>query len=333
MLKDPTRRFAADARAGTYARRKARVAQRRYVRENWRLLLASLAAGVVIVLLPMPFVGGPFLHGLMLGLVLAGGAGAVAMLVVVQTGTGPTMAGELAEQWTAQALHPLQAHGYRLVNHMGINGRGDADHVLVGPGGLFVLETKWSASGLDEKRLTTGRAQAEQAARRTWLQVKPHGVQRATPVLVLWGEAGAELRMSTGVRRQGDTFVIAGPHLQRWLLARQRGELSDLQVDSVFDQLCRIAADADLHEAPVPDSLESLWWKGLLAVALAVGAFYGLLLVDDLGLAAFGSSALVLLALGWFIARRWRLVGRAIMAGSAGALALGAVALAVALLR
>lgn len=95
---------------------------------------------------PALVLGGDFVRGLALGTSLAEVAGALVVLVVIQTGTGPTMAGELAEQWTAQELRPLLKHGYRLANHVDVDVRGDADHVLVGPGGLYVLETTWSAT-------------------------------------------------------------------------------------------------------------------------------------------------------------------------------------------
>ncbi len=51
---------------------------------------------------------------------------------------------ELAEQWTAQELRPLREHGWKLVNHVGL-GPGDQDHVVVGPGAVVLIETKWAA--------------------------------------------------------------------------------------------------------------------------------------------------------------------------------------------
>lgn len=65
--------------------------------------------------------------------------------LVLLSGTAPLMMGELAEQWTAQELRPLTKHGWRLVNHFGL-GYGGQDHVLVGPGGVVLLETKSSAT-------------------------------------------------------------------------------------------------------------------------------------------------------------------------------------------
>jgi hypothetical protein len=61
------------------------------------------------------------------------------------TGTASTMMGDTAEQWTAQELRPLSKDGWRLINHFGLTSD-DIDHLLIGPGGVFVLETKWSST-------------------------------------------------------------------------------------------------------------------------------------------------------------------------------------------
>lgn len=335
MSRDPYRHFAADARAGTFARRKAREDQRNYVRKNWRWLLGGYAMVLAIALVPMPFFGGPFSHGLMLGLALAGGAGALANMIVIQTGTGPTMAGELAEQWTAQELRPLQDHGYRLANHVSIDRRGDADHILVGPGGLFVLETKWSASEWKEDRFFADPlAQVEKKARNTWLQVKGHGVANAVPVLVLWGQAAKEINAGPGVRRKGETYVVAGPHLKRWLLGRQRGALTGEQVAAVFEQVCAIADRADKVEAPVPPSVGALYARALSALTLAVSACMAPLLLVRFGFVTYAVSACVLAMVGWgLLVRGRRLPGWAVLIGSTGALGVGAVALLTALTR
>lgn len=179
--------LASSERAGTFARRKARTRQRDYLRRNWKILLPLFAGLAACGVVPAVFTGPDFLQGLLVGLAVAGSAGAVAALVIIQTGTGPTMAGELAEQWTVHELHDLLAHGYRLVNHVSVDGRGDADHVLVGPGGLFVLETKWSADPFrpDQPWTQDQVRKLETRARRTWLQLKRHGVPAVTPVLVL----------------------------------------------------------------------------------------------------------------------------------------------------
>ena len=86
-----------------------------------------------------------------------------------------------------EELKDLLEHGHQLVNHVVIDGRGDADHVLVGPAGLFVLETKWSATPYrpDDPRLANTVGRLERRAKNTRLQFKRLGAETVTPVLVL----------------------------------------------------------------------------------------------------------------------------------------------------
>lgn len=314
------KQMASVGRAGTYARRKARENQRAFLRKNWRWLFGSYLVLTAIGAAPLLLGGSDFWRGLWLGLVLAGVAGLLVTIIVIQTGTGPTMAGELAEQWTAQELRPLEAHGYRLANHVNVDSRGDADHVLIGPGGLFVLETKWSATEWDQSdrffaeplRQVTGRA------RSTWLQLKPHGVAGATPVLVLWGQAAKPLAATTGVRRNGKVVVVAGSHLRKWLLSRAPGVLDQHQIDAAFDEVCRIAARADKREAPVPPSVHTLFWRAVSAAAAWSAALLLSLWSLRYGSLGYGVLTLVLVGLGVVVWRRWsRWIGIGMAAGSA----------------
>jgi hypothetical protein len=325
--------LAADSRAGTAARRKARLAQRSYVRKNWLRLLTGYILLVAIVAIPaFLFEDRDFLRGLALGAALAGTAGLIVTTIVIETGTGPTMAGEYAEQWTAQELRSLLDHGYRLANHVDVDGRGDADHVLIGPGGLFVLETKWSASPWEptDRFFAAPVAQVQARARSTWLQVKRYGVEDVTPVLVLWGKAAKELSEGPGVRRNEDTYVIAGDNLRRWLLARPRGVLTQEQVDVTYQAVSKIAARGDRTSAPVPPSVRLLYWRAVSTFGLASATFLAPLLLARFGLLAYLIGAVGLVLAGLFLTRRNRVLGLGTVAGAGGSLAVGLVAFAVA---
>jgi hypothetical protein len=333
--KSPYQNLASDARAGTFARRKARLDQRRYVRKNWRWLLGGYVGLVSVGLASMLFIDEEFVRGLVLGLAMAGGAGAMANTVVIQTGTGPTMAGELAEQWTAQELRPLQKHGYHLANHVDVDGRGDADHVLTGPGGLFVFETKWSASEWKADRFFLGPLeQVGSRARNTWLQVKRHGVESVTPVLVLWGRAATALETGTGVRKHGNTYVVAGHHLRRWMLGQAPGALTSQQVQAVHADIRAMAGRADKVAAPVPPSLATLYLRAAITAITAGGAFLAPLFLARFGLASYLISAVALAVTGALLVQRGaRIPGIALVTGACASLAVGAVAFAVALSR
>lgn len=322
------RSLASSDRAGIFARRKARTRQRDYLRRNWKVLLPLYAALVACTVAPALFTGHHFVQGLLVGLGIAGSAGAIVALVIIQTGTGPTMAGELAEQWTVQELQDLLDHGYRLVNHVSIDNRGDVDHVLVGPGGLFVLETKWGAEPFkpDQARIQDHVRQLERQARRTWLQLKPRGVPDVIPVLVLWGEAGRELTAATGVSRIGDTYLIAGKELRRWLLGRAAGRLDLDVVDRAHEHLCRLALQTDAREQPVPASVEQIVMGGLRFAGIAGAAF----LLPWLAVVYLHPATLLLapalMAAGLVARRRDHMLANAVVAGAAASCLLALVA-------
>src|SRR5687768_2762874 len=107
------RQLSSDARAGIWATGKARRAQRRVVRLNWRLLLAVFALIAGPTLLALPFIPGDFQRGLFVGVGFTAATSVVAYFVTQVTGTGSTMMGATAEQWTASELRPLRKHGWK----------------------------------------------------------------------------------------------------------------------------------------------------------------------------------------------------------------------------
>jgi hypothetical protein len=54
--------------------------------------------------------------------------------------------GAIGEQWTAKSLRPLEARGWVVLHDLPAV-RGNLDHVVVGPGGVFLLDSKrWRGS-------------------------------------------------------------------------------------------------------------------------------------------------------------------------------------------
>lgn len=144
------RELAGDDRAGLFARRKYRAAYRQYLRKAWPYLtvggLAAFGATAVVAVL----IHGGFERGVVVGFGAAASVAALAQWVVLASGIGPTYMGETAERWTAGELRRLQRSGWWLINHFNLD-YGDLDHLLIGPAGVFVIETKWSAFGWKER--------------------------------------------------------------------------------------------------------------------------------------------------------------------------------------
>jgi len=174
----------------------------------------------------------------MVGGGLVGVASALWLWVVQVTGTAPTMMGDLGEQFTAAELRTLSRSGWSVVNHVLLQTR-DIDHVLVGPGGVIAVETKWSSLPWTvdppENRIRDAvesiRAHARQLT--LWHSLKSLGVGQVRPVLILWGARADEipLTLADGVP------VAGGPAARAWLATLGSDALTDEQVRRAWEAL------------------------------------------------------------------------------------------------
>jgi hypothetical protein len=232
------RTLAGDDRAGSWARARARTTQREFLREHW-LLFGSAVGGSWLVAavcgLAMP---NAFMQGLVVGAALVAAPVSVWVLAVQITGSAPIMMGDQAEQWTAQELRPLHRRGWLLINHFSL-GVNDIDHVLLGPGGAFVVETKWSGStwesGLGTQRQRDAARQADLRARslRLWHPFKSRGIP-VTPLVVLWGRGLSSWSAPHQIRQIDSVTVLAGPALREWTEQLGVGVLSPSEIEHAW---------------------------------------------------------------------------------------------------
>jgi hypothetical protein len=308
------------------------------IRSQWRLLALLIAASLALFGVAVIFANGPLQRGVILGTGVTLTACAAVGLVVLTSGTGPLMMGELAEQWTAQALRPLHKHGWKLVNHFGL-GPGDQDHVVIGPGGVVLVETKWGGTPWDvDGRDTFFRRALDQTARNArqlalWHGVAKHGHPEVDAVLVVWGPAARKLSESPVRRHESGVVVMSGDHLEDWMHRRGRDRLSPAQVDGVVAEIDRHLVRRDERERtvrPMPRSLGEMVQATLAGLGLAAAGFlltsWLLRLLKSLpvwlavGLALFGVSELVRRR------SRWRWEARAFQFALGGLYLLTAVA-------
>jgi hypothetical protein len=272
------RKFAGDGRAGVFSRAKARQAQLQYVRANWRMLSTIAAAGIALFGATSALTPSVFESGFILGAGLAGVAGLIAHWVTRVTGTAPQMMGDLAEQWTASELRRLRRLGWRVVNHFSLR-PSDIDHVLIGPGGAFAVETKWSAYPWTvdppEPRLVRAMQQAEDNARdlSMWAEFKAAGISAVEPVVILWG-AGTGL--IPPISRFGRVAVGAGPGAGQWRAGLTGDELSQSQIETAWHALDRQLGIRDPRDKALnslPPSVTGLAMTGLFSLIAAALAF------------------------------------------------------------
>lgn len=80
------------------------------------------------------------------GVVLTTAASMYVHFVVVVSGSTHLLMGDLGEQWSREELEGLQRGGWRIIHRVLFRRADDIDHVAIGPGGVVVIETKWSSA-------------------------------------------------------------------------------------------------------------------------------------------------------------------------------------------
>jgi len=134
--------------------------------------------------------------------------------------------GAIGEQWTGRALRELETQGWRIFHDLAAS-YGNIDHVVVGPGGVFLLDSKrWKGSVTVEadsavvRRLEdpdlhwrfTSTAHVKGLAREVHecIRASTRATVWVTPVIVVWGD------FAQGVGGDKCTFVH-GDALAQWL--------------------------------------------------------------------------------------------------------------------
>lgn len=226
------------------------------------------------------FMPNDFMKGLVVGAAMVAGAGGVWLLTIQVTGTAPMMMGDQAEQWTAQELRKLTPRGWRLVNHLAL-GVDDIDHVLIGPGGAYAIETKWNGSswrsgyGLARQRDAVSQARANSRALALWHQFKSRQIP-VHPVVVLWGQGISQWPEEDHIRSIDGVLVVIGPALGLWREHLDSDALDEAQIDAGWVAMADHAARRDPIEAakhPLPTSLAGWAVRCSLAVTTAAVAF------------------------------------------------------------
>jgi hypothetical protein len=213
---------------------------------SWPVFPAIAAVAVPYVLfltlLPTPPWWGGFCAGLLVGALSV----AAMWLVHLYSGSHNALFGTLGEQATADVLQSrrMRRSGWRLVNGLAFANHGDVDHTLVGPGGIFAVESKWTNQSweFDSKgripALERALIQARLGARRITSTLRAHHVASQSavyPAIVIWGP-GAPI-IAGGLVELDGVAVFEGRKLRSWPLGSEDTLLSPDDVESVFRAL------------------------------------------------------------------------------------------------
>ena len=225
----------AKRRAGRSPARRARELQLELLRElRWGLAaLAAICTSFTVAALL-------FSHNVLItfavGVFDASVIWLLALFVIEATGCTTWRLGAEAESWTADEIAKLGS-GWRTVHAIGI-GSGDVDHVVIGPPGVFALETKrksspWTRADLQRGgRVDGAKDQAQRSAKAVRSRLRSYDREvEVTAVVVLWG------RTQEGVLGDGGRIaVVHGSDLRRWL-CKQPVRHQAVDVDGVADTL------------------------------------------------------------------------------------------------
>ena len=159
------------------------------------------AGGLLVYLLPNPE------NWFLAGAVVCCAPWTIALVVRDELGLSGMAMGGAAEERTSRELRRFArvesraGRTWHVLDHVLMDGY-DIDHVLIGPGGVFALETKWSAGGWADPwppdRLEKAANQAHENARhvKSLLRAESHRSDVAVdPLVVLWPSRPAGLRL------------------------------------------------------------------------------------------------------------------------------------------
>jgi hypothetical protein len=165
--------------------------------------------------------------------VLAEVAAIAAMLVLyprIDRGLDRRLRGVRAEEHVGAILDSLAASGWRSLHDVP-TGRGNIDHVAIGPGGVVTVETKSYSGALSLARLD-GRWLRQAYAERKLLEELIG--ERVDALLVL---SNAYL-IERGISRQRGVLVLSSRLLSRHL-TRRRCVYSPAEVEALHDRVVR----------------------------------------------------------------------------------------------
>ena len=154
-----------------------------------------------------------------LGMFVGIGLTAVPLLVVqlkISTGIAARALGAEAERWTAEELDKLDPNQWKVFHDVPVRW-GNVDHVAVGPGRVYAIETKWTTA---KGRFREGAAQqAAKQATQLQKELSSRGVDRPVlPLLVIWGNGVADtLEHKPELDKQSQTRIVAGATATDWL--------------------------------------------------------------------------------------------------------------------
>jgi len=188
--------------------------------------------------------------------------------------------GVSGEEMTALHLQDLRRRGWRIVNGLVIREREDIDHVAIGPAGVLVIETKWSAGPSPNRPRRRGLHEGPpgQAVAQVLRNAKDVGNQfrkalGATPVRAVVVGSGSRTAEGAPDWADEDGVVMAhGRRLAKWLAAQDDNLLDDEAIDRIWAAVAKQAETRDRRGKPPRPTLAQIQSRVLTQAPLGASA-------------------------------------------------------------
>jgi hypothetical protein len=180
----------------SFVRRKLRHDLKAFVRDNvFPICVVAILA--VVAVLPAVFLSGPFSRGFIIGVIAAAVPCLVFFGFLVHTGGLDQVVGALGESLTRDELAKAArlGHAWGSVHNVELGGM-DIDHLVIAPGVILALETKWHLRGASDWVLHRDVVQARQSAEAAQSIIRSKGIDyphQVSPVVVVWGRGRLDI--------------------------------------------------------------------------------------------------------------------------------------------
>lgn len=315
------RRLGNEGRVGRYAKGQAIDKVLKFGKRNWRILTLTLLLPPVLSI-PLGFMTSGSARWLLMGVFGSMGIWLDVILIILWGGVANQIMGIQGESSTANILRNFQSKEWFLINGVKTSQYEDIDHVLIGPAGIFVFETKWSHEAWPmqengktfmKNRLLKAVAQASRnkASIEYWFGRDLKGAS-VRAVCVLWSPS--EIDGIVDSFQSEAVVVVRGTALKSWLATLNERIIAPDQIArllEVFDHQVKARDGIDYATVATPRQrvrkfarksiLEPIFGFTLAAYSFVLATKSQLLWVDIV-------EPLIALAIGIVVWRtgRWR---------------------------
>jgi hypothetical protein len=246
------RQLSSRERVGRFARNQVWERVTNFMRGSWAILLGALVLPSLVTL-PIVF----FIHGsdrwIIVGAAGISGPWTVALITILLSGIADPIMGLDAEGSTADVLRRLKRRGWKLANGIKVKGKEDIDHLVVGPIGVLVVESKWSRHRwpIDGGNPPFMSEQLDNTVEQVLRNSKYAKIQFADvlgdipvqSVCVLWSAEDSSMD-PPWIERQG-AVVVRGPELGNWLRSLKSEGVDDVVLNRIWNKIDRQATIRD----------------------------------------------------------------------------------------